>query len=263
MLKRVVKWLVDSLIIFSWGESLRGWAMALWIYTKRTLWAAEVVRILVQSILVLHWNINSIFWCSFACKATVASLSTEGHGVTFILQSVLKEAWNIPGRWLAAARCVVSPPVFHRREKTDVYIDVLYCRLHVSWLCENSWCLNVTITMIFFFLQPPLFLIDPALHYCAISCRSVKTRLQCFLHKYWDDPSPVLHNIKHSWWDDHGACSASNAFLSCFNLSIFRAHCQLQINVYSMELTGSSFSVIRLLSSESRVHTTACTLHKH
>lgn len=96
MLKRVVKWLVDSLVIFSWGESLRGWAMALWIYTKRTLWAAEVVRILVQSILVLHWNINSIFWCSFACKATVASLSTEGHGVTFILQSVLKEAWNIP-----------------------------------------------------------------------------------------------------------------------------------------------------------------------
>lgn len=82
--------------IFSWCESLRGWAMALWIYTKRTLWAAEVVCILVQSILVLHWNINSIFWCSFACKATVASLSTEGHGVTFILQSVLKEAWNIP-----------------------------------------------------------------------------------------------------------------------------------------------------------------------
>lgn len=78
--------IMDSLIIFSWSASLR------WLWLVR-LHKAHVAHLLVQSIFMLHWNINSVFWCGFACKATMASLSTKG--VTFILQSVLKEAWNI------------------------------------------------------------------------------------------------------------------------------------------------------------------------
>lgn len=118
-----VKKLEDLLIIFSWDVSLRAEAKALWIYTKRMLGAAEVVCILVQSLLMLHWNINSVFRCSFACKATIAS--TEGQAVTFILQSVLKEAWNVSGRRLAAARFVIFLPVVHRWLKTDACCALL------------------------------------------------------------------------------------------------------------------------------------------
>lgn len=170
---------------------------------------------------MLHWNINSMFRCSFACKATIAS--TEGHAVTFILQSVLKEAWNVWGRRLAAARHVIFLPVFHRWLKTDACCALLQAR-HIL----KVWKLLMPERHhndLFGFFSSPLFLIETKLHECAISCRSVKTQL----HEYDDDPPPhtlFLHNIKHGWWDDHGACSASNAFLSRFNLSIFRAHCQ-------------------------------------
>lgn len=44
---------------------------------------------------MLHWHIHSVVWDSFARKAIIISLSTGGHNVNLILQSMLKEAWNI------------------------------------------------------------------------------------------------------------------------------------------------------------------------
>lgn len=123
-----------------------------------------------------------MFRCSFACKATNAS--TEGHAVTFILRSVLKEAWNVSGRRLGAARCVIFLPVFHRWLKTDAC-----CALLQATHILEVWKLVMPERHhndLFLFVCSPLFLIDTKLHECAISCRSVKTQL----HKYDDDPPP-------------------------------------------------------------------------
>lgn len=122
-----------------------------------------------------------MFWCSFACKATIAS--TEGHAVTFILQSVLKEAWKVSGRRLAAARYVIFLPVFHRWLKIDACCALLQAT-HILEVWKLLMPERHHKDLFLFYSPPPRFLIDTKLHECAISCRSVKTQL----HKYDDDP---------------------------------------------------------------------------
>lgn len=117
------------------------------------------------------------------------------------------------------------------------FLVMLYCRLHIQYLRGmGTWHLNVAMSMFclffFFFLQPSLsnghrvvilpspvdkWRHDYSAYFINLYLMSIKSIY---------DPSAVLHNIEHSWWDDHGACSESNAFLRCFNLSVFRPHHQ-------------------------------------